>query len=124
MNDSIRFVYVRSPKRLPITIAYAFDDEGKRIVYNYAKCSPRDTFTKSTGRTVASGRLLTGSRKHPNQIVNYNEIEVDGKVKYKAVAAYFYGMFGGTPKYMAKPIMSDGAALAADAAACCDLGGC
>lgn len=93
-TNAVRFVYVRSPRK-NITIAYKFDDENKAVVFNFAKCSPRDNFTRERGRTVASGRLLSQSTKHPNSVVGYDLLmdEAKGKVSYKKIAGFLFNQF-------------------------------
>lgn len=93
-NNAVRFVYVREPRK-NITVAYKFDDENQCLVFNFAKCSPRDNFTRERGRTVASGRLLAQSTKHPNSCVGYDLLmdEAKGKVSYKKIAGFLFGQF-------------------------------
>ena len=92
--NAVRFVYVRSPRK-NITVAYKFDDENKAIVFNFAKCSPRDNFTRERGRTVASGRLLGQSAVHPNSVVGYDLLmdEAKGKVSFKKIAGFLFSQF-------------------------------
>jgi hypothetical protein len=93
-SSNVRYVYVREPRK-NITIAYRFDDETNKLVYNFAACSPRDNFTRERGRTVATGRLLSESQKHPNSVVSYDLLTDDrtGKVSYKTIAGFLFGQF-------------------------------
>lgn len=98
-NDTnVRYVYVRQPRK-NVTIAYKFDDTNKALVFNSAKCSPRDNFTRERGRMVAAGRLLTESSKQPNSVVAYTLLaNEEGKVTYKNIAGYLYSQFASKVK--------------------------
>lgn len=92
-TSNIRYVYVRQPRK-NITVAYKFDDDAKALVFNFAKCSPRDTFTRQRGRTVAAGRLLTQSSAHPNSVVSYEGFTTeDGKLSNKKVVNFLFSQF-------------------------------
>ncbi len=92
-KTQVRYVYVREPRR-NVTVAYTFDDSNQALVFNSAKCSPRDNFTRDRGRAVASGRLLTQSQAHPNSVISYDLLRnTEGKVSYKAIAAFLIGQF-------------------------------
>lgn len=82
---TIKYVYARGGKGKEIAFAYRFDDVNKRIIYNTARCSKRDQFDKSIGRTIAAERLELNRANHPNQVASYDAIGGD---RYNLIATY------------------------------------
>lgn len=111
MSDT-RYVYIyekpqyvakgrKKPKkgfRFPITVAYRFDDEEQRIVYNYAECGKKDHFCRRIGRTVASNRLAANPEKHTNKTLGYGEVSTSGGPKYSLISMALTNTFGGAQK--------------------------
>lgn len=67
------------------TVAYIFDDAGKRLSYSTARCSKRDNYCKRTGRDLAGSRLIGPT---PKPSVAYSDL-LNGKPTYKNISAYF-----------------------------------
>ena len=67
------------------TVAYVFDDSGKRLLYSTSRCSKKDNYCKSLGRSLAAERL----GEHTKQLaVDYSNLP-QGKPTYKNISAYF-----------------------------------
>ena len=67
--SDIRYVYQYNTKsKKPTTIAYTFDDKNQVVVFNAAKCSKKDVFSRVEGRLTAAGRLRLNRAKHLNEI--------------------------------------------------------
>ena len=70
------------------TVAYVFDDAGKRLLFSAARCSKKDNYCKRTGRELSASRL----GEHTKQFsVAYSDLP-DGKPTYKNISAYFYNL--------------------------------
>ena len=70
------------------TVAYVFNDSSKRLIYSTARCSKKDNYCKSLGRSLAAARL-TGSNATGTQLaVDYSSLP-EGKPTYKNISAYF-----------------------------------
>lgn len=88
---STRFVHVRNSNNKGVTVAYEFDDEGKRIIWASARCGKKDSFNRKIGRAVSQGRIKAGVTKS----VPYSAF--GEKVSYQGIAGFFYGLFSDSP---------------------------
>lgn len=72
------------------SVAYAFDDEQRRLFYSTARCSKKDNYCKRTGRELSAFRLQKGPIGR-TAIVPYADLP-NGKPTYKNISAYFYNL--------------------------------
>ena len=70
------------------TVAYVFDDAGKRLLFSTARCSKKDNYCKRTGRELTASRLVDQST---GPAVDYADLP-NGKPTYKNISAYFYNL--------------------------------
>lgn len=73
------------------TVAYAFDDKEKRLMYATARCSKKDNYCKRAGRELTAKRLIPSSTRPFTNIVAYANLP-NGKPTYKNISAYFYNL--------------------------------
>lgn len=98
--NTIRYTHLRKKKMVLVptteisvkggaTVAWEYDDEGKRIIYKASLCSERDNFCRKTGRMIAAGRLSKGD----SCAISYEEITgTDKSPSYKEVNNYLAGV--------------------------------
>lgn len=91
-----RFAYQYTTKSgKPTTIAYIFDDQNQKIVFNAAKCSKKDNFSRAEGRLTAARRLRTNRNDHPNGTIPYADVSWEGKPRYRLIAEALLRAFEG-----------------------------
>lgn len=94
--SDIRYVYQYNTKsKKPTTIAYTFDDKNQVVVFNAAKCSKKDVFSRVEGRLTAAGRLRLNRAKHPNGTVPYADVSSEGRPRYRLIAEHLLTLFEG-----------------------------